>query len=241
MLDVVQTKLEVYCERLEKCITLDDFHNLIDWLTSLLEVEHVAYHAMSQENDALVIVTYSNEWADYYMGAEFHRIDPVVQNAFIRFQPYDWKSLSWNTKAARRMLGEAIDGGVGDQGLSVPIRGPNGDLALFSINHRASDLDWLRFCEKHMHLLLLVAHYLHQRIRATCNQSDNADVPSLSPRELDALTYLGAGRSRGQVAEHLNISEHTLRVYIESARYKLGAANTVSAVARAASLGIIRI
>jgi DNA-binding CsgD family transcriptional regulator len=41
------------------------------------------------------------------------------------------------------------------------------------------------------------------------------------------------------VAESLSISEHTLRVYIESARFKLGALNTTHAVARAMSRGLI--
>jgi DNA-binding CsgD family transcriptional regulator len=41
------------------------------------------------------------------------------------------------------------------------------------------------------------------------------------------------------VAQTLSISEHTLRVYIEGARMKLGATNTVHAVARAISQGLI--
>jgi DNA-binding CsgD family transcriptional regulator len=44
---------------------------------------------------------------------------------------------------------------------------------------------------------------------------------------------LALGLSRAQAADSLSISEHTLRVYIESARYKLGAANTTHAVAKA--------
>jgi len=61
----------------------------------------------------------------------------------------------------------------------------------------------------------------------------------LSPREADALTFLALGYSRAQIAETLEISEHTLRVYVESARFKLGAMNTTQAVARALSLGLI--
>lgn len=37
----------------------------------------------------------------------------------------------------------------------------------------------------------------------------------------------------------LSLSEHTLRAYIESARSKLGAANTTHAVARALTDGLI--
>ena len=47
------------------------------------------------------------------------------------------------------------------------------------------------------------------------------------------------GYSRGQVSEMLSISEHTLRAYIESARFKLGALNTTHAVARALAEGVI--
>jgi DNA-binding CsgD family transcriptional regulator len=47
------------------------------------------------------------------------------------------------------------------------------------------------------------------------------------------------GYNRAQVAQALSISEHTVRVYIESARFKLGAMNTTHAVARAISRGLI--
>jgi DNA-binding CsgD family transcriptional regulator len=45
--------------------------------------------------------------------------------------------------------------------------------------------------------------------------------------------------NRGRAADFLRISEHTLRVYIESARFKLGAANTTHAVAKAMAQGLI--
>jgi DNA-binding CsgD family transcriptional regulator len=61
----------------------------------------------------------------------------------------------------------------------------------------------------------------------------------LSPRENETLTFLALEYSRAQVAHTLCISENTLRVYIESARYKLGAANTTHAVSLAVSRGLI--
>ena len=64
-------------------------------------------------------------------------------------------------------------------------------------------------------------------------------VKPLSGREIDVLTYLAMGYSRSQVAQTLTISEHTLRAYVESARFKLGASNTMHAVARAVSEGLI--
>ena len=89
-----------------------------------------------------------------------------------------------------------------------------------------------------MHDLLLAAHYINERALALEGEG-HAPHQSLSPRETDALTLLAAGRSRAQAAERLKISEHTLRVYIESARFKLGALNTTHAVASALSRGLI--
>ena len=53
------------------------------------------------------------------------------------------------------------------------------------------------------------------------------------------MTLLAIGYSRAQAADTLSISEHTLRVYVESARFKLGALNTTHAVARAISRGLV--
>jgi DNA-binding CsgD family transcriptional regulator len=49
------------------------------------------------------------------------------------------------------------------------------------------------------------------------------------------------GQRRAQVADSLKISESTLRVYIDSARHKLGALNVFHAVAIAVKTGIIKV
>jgi len=237
--NTAQKKLETFCDLLSRCNTLEDLHGFIADIRTLFEVEHAVYHAANRHGEPFAIVTYSNEWANYYANEQLYNVDPVVLNGFQRFQPYDWKSLSWQAKPARTMLLDAIAGGVGNQGISIPIRGPSGELALFSLSHKSTDRYWLRYCETYLQMLLLAAHYLHQRARVIEFQGEQTLPTTLSPRERDALSYLGAGKSRAQTAEILRISEHTLRVYIESARYKLGAANTVNAVARAVSQGLV--
>ena len=87
--------------------------------------------------------------------------------------------------------------------------------------------------------MILIAHYFNQKALEFEPDKKPEQSRSLSPREIDAMTLLAIGYRRAQVAETLSISEHTLRVYIESARFKLGAANTTHAVARALSRGLI--
>ena len=88
--------------------------------------------------------------------------------------------------------------------------------------------------------LILIAHFFNQKALEFDAKDREPATLSLSPREIDALTLLAMGRSRAQAADELSISEHTLRVYIESARSQArGALNTTHAVARALSQGLI--
>lgn len=234
-------QMEAFLERVEHCNTFEALYHQVGELRSLFQVNHVVYHSVNRKGEPFALATYGAEWADYYAKEELYKIDPVVLSAFQRFHPYNWKNLSWDKKRSRSFLVDAIDGGVGNQGVSVPIRGPHGEFALFSLSHSCTDAAWAKFVTNHMSDLLLIGHFIHQTARKIEFAGIKQEFTTLSPRENDALRLLGGGLNRGRVAEKLSISEHTLRVYIESARFKLGAANTTHAVAKAMAQGLIAI
>ena len=232
-------RLDTILEALEGASELSGLQTAIERLREYFKVDHMVYHWVSGAGDQYGCGTYSQEWVERYLEKEYLRIDPVIQGCYQRFHPVDWKRLDWSSKAARAFQQEAIDYGVGNQGFSVPVRGPNGQFALYTVSHNCDDDAWASFTEENRRHLILIAHYFNQK--ALDFEPDRKPEPSqpLSPREIDAITLLAMGYSRAQVAETLTISEHTLRVYIESARFKLGAMNTVHAVARALTRGLI--
>jgi DNA-binding CsgD family transcriptional regulator len=224
---------------LENTSTLDELSDVAVRLRDRLQVEHLIYHWVDGAGDQYGYTTYPDAWAERYRERNYHRIDPVILGCFQRFHPVDWKSLDWSGKVAKNFLQDALEHGVGNQGYSIPIRGPNGQFALFTVNHSCDDESWKAFIDSHGRELILIAHYFNRK--ALEFETDRQpDVPrGLSPREVDAMTLLALGYSRAQVAHSLSISEHTLRVYIESARAKLGAQNTTHAIATALSRGLI--
>ena len=203
------------------------------------QIDHVVYHWVDSAGAQYGCGTYSLSWAQHYQEQNYLRLDPVVVGCYQRFHPVDWKQLDWSSKAARAFQAEAIKHGVGNQGFSVPIRGPNGQFALFTANHSCDDATWEAFTLKHRRELILIAHFCNQKALEFEPGRKPDAAQALSPREVDAMTLLAIGYNRAQVANSLSISEHTLRVYIESARFKLGALNTTHAVARAMSRGLI--
>ncbi len=233
------SRLEKILEALEGATELSGLQSAIEDLRDHFKIDHMVYHWVSAAGDQYGCGTYSAQWVQRYLEREYLRIDPVIQGCYQRFHPVDWKRFDWSSKAARAFQREAIEYGVGNQGFSVPIRGPNGQFALFTVSHNCDDDAWSRFTETHRRDLILIAHYFNQK--ALDFEPDRTPEPAqpLSPREVDAMTLLAMGYNRAQVAQTLTISEHTLRAYIESARFKLGALNTVHAVARALSRGLI--
>ena len=68
-------------------------------------------------------------------------------------------------------------------------------------------------------------------------ESELADV-GLSPREIEVLAVLAAGRTNRQIAEQLFITEKTAAIHVSRILDKLGVANRVEAAATAYRLGL---
>lgn len=224
---------------LEATEALEDLKTVIFSLRDAFGIDHLVYHWVDSNGDQYGCGTYSDDWVQRYVSQNYLRIDPVVTGCYQRFHPVDWKKLDWSGKPARTFLQDALRHGVGNQGYSIPIRGPNGQFALFTASHSCDDESWASFTESSGRDLILMAHYFNRKALEFEPTRQPEQARSLSPREVDAMTLLAMGYSRAQVADSLSISEHTLRVYIESARFKLGAMNTTHAIARAMSCGLI--
>ncbi|ETA49835.2 helix-turn-helix transcriptional regulator [Ponticoccus alexandrii] len=234
-------RLDGLIERLESAESLSDLQGAIEDLRDRLGVDHIVYHWVNANGEQYGCGTYDIEWVNRYVEKGYLRVDPVVIGCYQRFHPVDWKRLDWSGRAARAFIQDAIAHGVGNQGYSIPIRGPNGQFAMFSLSHSCDDADWQAFTERNRRDLILLAHFFNQKaLEFEPGRAPEAAQP-LSPREIEAMTLLAVGYSRAQAADTLSISEHTLRVYVESARHKLGALNTTHAVARALSRGVIMV
>lgn len=236
---MAKENLEALLERLQTTKSIDELQIWAHELRDQLGVTHIVYHTVTLKGEQVGAFTYSLDWVRRYVEKDYRSVDPVILGALRRFHPMDWKTLDWSNPRAREMMRDAREAGVGNQGWSVPIWGPQGESALFAVNHTADDDEWAKFIGSHAKNVLLVSHLMHQQAMRIVNKETAAPGTELSPREREALTQLSLGHSRAEVADVLRISENTLRAYIDSARHKLGALNVTHAVALALAQGII--
>lgn len=237
---------------------------LIDDIRKEYRVDHVYYYAVSlglgapvfedtrggglaeeggiwrRDGRSLAAITYSPDWIRHYFERKYQTVDPVLLGAASSFAPINWNELDWTSPARRKFLQDAISYGVGNQGYTVPIHGPLGQFALFTLNKCCAAREWNAMLEACATDIMLLAHHVHQQaLRLARAGAEAPPDKTLSAREREALGLIADGLSRGQAAERLGISENTFRVYVDSARHKLGALNIPQAVALAAYRGLI--
>lgn len=222
-----------------------DLARLLRRMRDVYDLDNCIYYALNlggpRAGSEFGAMTYPEAWHSRYEAVRYRDLDPVVLAAAGGFAPVNWADLDWTGRPLRRLLSEAREFRVGNHGYTIPIHGPNGQFAMFSVSKQCPEPAWVQLLSEIAQDLLVIGHHIHRQALEMTGAAAVQPPPPLSPRERDALALMAAGRSRAQIAHRLQISESTLRVYLDSARHKLGGLNAFHAVALAVKSGSIKI
>jgi len=210
-------------------------------ITSLFQVKHAAYFALELPHFVLAepffVATYPANWVEMYRERGYVDHDPVLHVAARAIMPTNWAVLKDVNPVARTMFKEAELAGIGNQGITVPIRGPHGETAIFSLSNACSDQQWEAFLQAQIGQIQHVAHQFHNDV---AQHQGIGEQYHLSRREKEVLEWLSAGKTQEDVAEILQLSVHTIHTYIQSSKYKLSAINTSHMVAKAIRMKLVK-
>jgi DNA-binding CsgD family transcriptional regulator len=217
-----------------------DMEATITRLRDLLKVDHLVYHSSklgaSPSVDPYIRLTYPAGWIKRYLQMGYVDIDPVLREGFRRILPFDWSELKVQSADEASFMLDALAHGVGPHGFSVPVRSKDGHRALFSISFSGSDQEWVHFLQATQPALIQIANRVHRRV---ISEVFGEDRPHLTMRELECLRWVACGKDTSEIAVILNISPHTARFYLKSARYKLDCVTSAQAIGKAVKLGLL--
>ena len=219
---------------------IPDLDEAIAKLRDILNVDHLVYHSSklgaSPSADPYVRTTYPASWIKRYLQMGYIDVDPVIREGFLRTLPFDWGELKIQGAAEVAFLTDALGHGVGPRGLSIPVQSKHGHRALFSISFSRSENEWSDFVKANLATLVQIANRIHRR---AIIEVFGEDRPHLTTRELECLRWIARGKDTSEIAIILNISSHTARDYLKSARYKLDSVSSAQAVSKAVKLGLL--
>lgn len=228
-------------DRLSAAERPTDSKEVLQHIRDMYGLRNVVYFAAQipelTAREPYLAVTYDEGWIQHYKDRAYVEIDPVLTAGLKRMLPTDWSTFDRSTPEMKSFFGEADAFGVGRQGLTMPIRGANGEAAMLSITSDETDREWKSLRTHYMRDFQLIANYVHEMIVKV--EHIDKTIPRLSRREIECLKWSAEGKTYADIATILGISTGTVKSYMEMARSKLNALNTTHTVTRAIRLKII--
>jgi DNA-binding CsgD family transcriptional regulator len=228
---------------IEQSKNVDELSRVLANLRDESGLAHLVYHAVhipaSDKRNPLLLLTYDDAWVKRYVERDYFRIDPVVIAGSKGFLPIDWMTVDRDTTQAQHFFAEADRYGVGRHGFTVPIRGPLGERALFTLTTNETDEHWYRWRFTYLKDFRLLADYFHDRAMRLSGLREAEVMRSLSPREKQCLEGLLRGQTPGQLAAILGISGSAVHANLRTARQKLECSTVEQAIAKAIQFEII--
>lgn len=227
----------------ETVLLASSVQDAIEAITRHYGVRFVTIHLLKNAgrgiDNPFVRTTYPADWVRHYLLNNLAVVDPVLKTSLRSDEPFDWSTLRLSA-AEQELLLLARTFGLGDQGYSIPFTDGQGRKSIFSLNSAFARSDWLDFIHDHMETLRGIGRDLHLKAQAEASLgSATSSAPQLSPREHQCLIWTAEGKTYAEIALILELSEHTIRSYLKSARLKLDSVSMAQAVARAGTFGLI--
>jgi DNA-binding CsgD family transcriptional regulator len=228
---------------IEASRSFDELRQAVSRLLPSYNLKHVVYHALRipgfDKEHPFLVLTYPQEWVDRYFEKKYHDIDPVVIQGRQSILPVDWSSLDRSSAPVRALFGEADEVGLGQHGLTFPIRGALGDRAIFTVTSDASVAEWERTRSCYLRDMQILGNYIHCVALKLSGFKTPDYVARLSRREKECLQLAAAGMTISTTADKLCLSDRAVRGYLDSARCKLDSLTKSQAVAKAIAFGIL--
>ncbi|HWJ96437.1 MAG TPA: LuxR family transcriptional regulator [Telluria sp.] len=190
-------------------------------------------HAFLQSN-------YSPDWRERYDTNKLAYVDPTVTHCQTSTVPIVWAPETFRSEPARELYEEASAYGV-RTGVTLPIHGPGGEFGVISF---ASDLrprdEFNRIIKSVIPALSLIRDYAFESSLRLMGEGRGAEqAPRLTPRELEVLKWVMAGKSSWEISRITNCSEATVNFHMANVRQKFSVNTRQQAVVKAIALGLI--
>lgn len=176
-----------------------------------------------------------------YHDTELARLDPVMQHCKRAAIPIIWDQETYAAKGFGEMWEHQAHYGY-RTGIALAIHLPDGRHFFIGVDRDkplSSNPKILTRIVADLQLFAVHAQDVAFRILAPNGKPTAENVPSLTPRELEALRWTMDGKTAWEVGAIMSISERTAVLHIQNAMHKLDSVNKHQAVLKALRLGLL--
>jgi LuxR family quorum-sensing system transcriptional regulator ExpR len=199
-----------------------------------------AYAIMNKKDPSQMRIINNNpQWFELYLERKYQFIDPVIIRALSSVEDFSWDSgmMVSSGYTLPRIFNEGSRHNI-IQGHTFPLHDYMNNLVVLSlINHQQTDGE-LRASRATVFSFFIT---LHQRMLSLYSDIRQKKNVFLSPREQQILQWVYTGKTYGEIATILTITERTVKFHMGNAMKKLGVNNARHAVKLSMELRLLDI
>ena len=228
--------------RLPKLEDKSEIEAIFDMVTHHIHelgFQHASFTMSSQQPNSgtkpIHINNYPNGWNNLYQQAHFFDVDPVVAHCKRCVLPIVWEEEAFKTAPDLWSLAQSF--GV-HHAWTQPVHDFQGVYSMLTLGRSQDEVSPQELYEKAGQVLWL-CHAMHAVVaQKYANTSKSTPPCRLTPRETEILKWSAMGKTAGDIATILCLSERTIGFHIKSTFIKLGVNNKIAAVLRASKEGL---
>jgi DNA-binding CsgD family transcriptional regulator len=176
---------------------------------------------------------------DTYVDPVLGKRDPVMQHLKRQSVPIIWDQSTYIASGAIDLWEHQSHFGF-NTGIAMALHLPEGRHFLLGVDRdRALPTDVAELQRVVADLQLFAVHAQDAALRLLLPEAQQPERPSLTPREIEALSWTMEGKTAWEVGQILGITERTAVLHVNNAMHKLGCVNKHQAVLKALRLGLI--
>ncbi len=239
MVDFVQ-----YIAAINNADNVEEAFNIMQRILASLGFDRVVYSLITdhphlhQKRGHGILRNYPEDWMKYYFSKGYLDVDPVIKIIKQKSGPFLWEQVPKLKNGIERdehiLMEEAREAKLLD-GIGLSLHGTCGQIVGMGVASSAGGTMADKNTLGLVYALCSQFHIFYQEKERKLH----TEVIHLSRREKEVLTWAAEGKSKTSIGEILNISDDTVKTYINRIYLKLGVNSIQLAVIKAVMLGLI--
>ncbi len=239
----------MYCEdvfdlidrlaRADRRSVLNSFLDEFQRATGLADVAYVAFNLPTDvAGRPLLSAACGPSWRKIHIQSRRVDLGPLLRAGLGGIAPVRWGVLDRDDPVLRKLLGESLELDLGADGVSIPLRGRDGEYALFSVCVQDPGSCGMSH-HGLMRQLMVTSAIFHAMVRRGASSALGSHGDRLTDRELACLRLKALRKTDDEIGSAIGASARAARFWLETARARLGGATVDKAVEIALRRGAI--
>ena len=224
--------------------TVEDAFGILETYLLALGFDRVVYSlitdhpSLGRKRGHGILRNYPEDWMKYYFAKDYFHVDPVIKVIKQTSGAFRWNDLDFLKNGLARdeltLMNEAREARLLD-GIGLALHGGRGEIVGMGVASSSGGADLDIDTMSLVYAMCSQFHIVYRRME----EQRPAAIIQLSAREREVLTWTAEGKSRTAIGDILNISDQTVKTYMNRIFVKLEVNSIQLAVVKAIALGLI--